>query len=333
MERPMIETSGVRFAAYHEVQAGPLHGVGVLTALGSLFKLLRGMVTAWGIISQHRPEVMVNTGGWAAVPVTVVAWLRRVPVVIYLPDIEPGLTIRSTRLLATRIAVTTAESAPYIPVGKMVVTGYPLRRNVMAATREGGIAHFGLDPAKKTLLVFGGSRGARSINIAVIDALPKLLAAGDVQVIHVTGELDADRAEAVKNTPGYHPFAYLHDDMGLAMAAADLCVCRSGASTLGELPYFGLPSILVPYPHAWRYQQVNADYLASRGAALVLPDEQMSDKLVDEVQRLLTSPDALATLQKAAAALRQEDAAAHLVTLLREVSRAKQLISEGGTRS
>jgi len=333
MERPMIEKSGVGFAAYHEVQAGPLHGVSFLTAIGSLFKLLRGMVTAWGILSTHKPDVVVNTGGWAAVPVTVVAWLRRVPVVVYLPDIEPGLTIRSTRRLATRVAVTTAESAPYIPSGKMVVTGYPLRRNVMESTREAGIAHFGLDSAKKTLLVFGGSRGARSINIAVIDALPKLLAGGDVQIIHVTGELDADRAEAVKNTPGYHPFAYLHDDMGLAMAAADLCVCRSGASTLGELPYFGLPSILVPYPHAWRYQKVNADYLASRGAALVLPDEQMSDKLVDEVQRLLTSPDALATLQKAAAALRQEDAAAHLVTLLREVSRAKQLISEGGTRS
>jgi len=333
MERPMIEKSGVQFTAYHEVQAGPLHGVGVFTALGSAFKLLRGMVTAWGIINTHKPEVVVNTGGWAAVPVTVVAWLRRVPVVVYLPDIEPGLTIRSTRALATRIAVTTAESAPYIPAGKMVVTGYPLRQNVMRATREAGIKHFGLDPAKKTVLVFGGSRGARSINIAVIDALPKLLAGGDVQVIHVTGELDADRAETAKNIAGYHPFAYLHDDMGLAMAAADLCVCRSGASTLGELPYFGLPSILVPYPHAWRYQKVNADYLASRGAALVLPDEQMSDKLVDEIHRLLTSPETLTTMQHAAAALTQGDAAANLVALLQTVSHNTHAdSSKGGTR-
>jgi UDP-N-acetylglucosamine--N-acetylmuramyl-(pentapeptide) pyrophosphoryl-undecaprenol N-acetylglucosamine transferase len=179
------------------------------------------------------------------------------------------------------------------------------------------------------LLVFGGSRGARSINIALIDSLPKLLARGDVQIIHVTGELDAERADAVKNMPDYHPFAYLHDDMGLAMAAADLCVCRSGASTLGELPYFGLPSILVPYPHAWRYQKVNADYLASRGAALVLPDEQMSEKLVVEVEALLTSPPRLESMKQAACDLSQGDAAANIVALLWQVSRAKT--PEGGT--
>jgi len=98
------------------------------------------------------------------------------------------------------------------------------------------------------------------------------------------------------------------------------------------LPYFGLPSILVPYPHAWRYQKVNADYLASRGAAIVLPDEQMSDKLADEIAMLLNSPDTLATMQAAAKALAQGDAAANLVTLLRQVSRADYLVTEGGTR-
>lgn len=328
----MVEKSGVPFAAYHEVQAGPMHGVNFKTAITSAFKMVRGFFASWGILSKHKPDVVVNTGGWAAIPVTVAAWIRRIPIVIYLPDIEPGFTILALRALATKVAATTLESKPYIPMNKLVATGYPLRRNVMSATREAAIAHFKLDPAKKTLLVFGGSRGARSINIAVIDSLPKLLARGDLQIIHVTGELDAERADSVKNRPNYHAFAYLHDDMGLAMAAADVCVCRSGASTLGELPFFGLPSILVPYPHAWRYQKVNADYLASRGAAVVLPDEQMGEKLADEITGLLTSQATLTAMQQAAQTLSQGNAAANIVALLREVSRAKQPASQGGTR-
>jgi UDP-N-acetylglucosamine--N-acetylmuramyl-(pentapeptide) pyrophosphoryl-undecaprenol N-acetylglucosamine transferase len=317
MERPMVEKSGVPFVAYHEVLAGPLHGVAVWVMLWSVCKLALGWLMSLGIVLRHRPDVVLNTGGWAAVPVSAAAWVLRVPVVVYLPDIEPGLTIRAMRPIATRMAATTAASAPYIPPRKLAVTGYPLRRAVLSATRAQGLAHFGLDPAKRTLLVFGGSRGARSINVAVIEALPRLLAAGDLQIIHVTGELDADRAEAVRHTADYHPFAYLHDDMGLALAAADLCVCRSGASTLGELPYFGLPSILVPYPHAWRYQKVNADYLAEHGAALVLRDEDMPAQLADLVRALLDDPARLEAMRQAARALSQGDAAANLVELLR----------------
>lgn len=321
MERPMVEQSGVGFAAYHEVQAGPIHGVGIGRALVSLGKLLLGTIKAFGLVGQHKPDVVLNTGGWAAVPVSVAAWLRRVPLVVYLPDIEPGLTIRAMRPLATQMAVTTAASEPYIPKGKMTVTGYPLRRAVLTATREAGIAHFGLDPAKQTVLVFGGSRGARSLNIAVIEGLPALVGDGQVQVIHVTGELDAERAQSAAGTPGYHPFAYLHGDMGLAMAAADLCVCRSGASTLGELPYFGLPAVLVPYPHAWRYQKVNADHLATHGAAVVMEDADLADNLAGRVRALLADRPALAQMKQAAKSLSQGDAAANIVALLRRVSR------------
>ena len=105
------------------------------------------------------------------------------------------------------------------------------------------------------------------------------------QVVHITGQMDW---ESIKETTGklpkalrsrYHAYPYLHDEMGAALAAADLTVCRAGASTLGELPLFGLPAVLVPYPHAWRYQKVNADYLAKQGAALVLEDALMGAEL------------------------------------------------------
>lgn len=286
--------------------------------VSSLFKTAAGVVQSWRVLGKRKPDVVLMTGGWVGLPVAVAAWLRRVPIVIFLPDIEPALSIKVLRPFATRIAVTTEASAPYVPASKMVVTGYPLRQSVVAAQRRQASAHFGLDASKRTLLVFGGSRGARSINIAVIDALPDLLARGDLQIIHVTGELDAARADAARGTPGYHPYAYLHDDMGLAMAAADLCVCRSGASTLGELPYFGLPALLVPYPHAWRYQKVNADYLAQRGAAQILPDESLGE-LASAVRALLDAPGKLANMRAAALALRQDDAAGAIAELLLKV--------------
>jgi UDP-N-acetylglucosamine--N-acetylmuramyl-(pentapeptide) pyrophosphoryl-undecaprenol N-acetylglucosamine transferase len=184
---------------------------------------------------------------------------------------------------------------------------------MLMATHEAGIAHFELDPAKKTLLVFGGSRGARSINTAVIEIVPQLLADG-VQVIHLTGTLDweqiaARRAQLGDGCDDYHVFPYLHEDMALALASADLVVCRSGASVLGELPLFGLPSVLVPYPYAWRYQKVNADYLVERGAAVLLRDEAMPVDLLPTLRRLFAEPARLAAMRDSAATLAQPEGA------------------------
>lgn len=320
-ERPLVEASGLPLRAYHEVQAGPLAGVSPPRALNSLARLAWGGAQAFGILRQGRPQVVFSTGGWVSFPVALAAWLRRVPLVIYLPDIEPGATISVLKRFAAKVAVTLPESARYFAPGQTVVTGYPLRRALLGATREAGLAYFNLDPARKTLLVFGGSTGARSINIAVIDALPKLLARGDLQIIHVIGERDWERAEAQRaglNFEGahYHPFRYLHDEMGLALAAADLAINRAGASVLGELPYFGLPSILIPYPHAWRYQKVNADALAGRGAAIRLDDERLADDLAAAVAALLDDPARLEAMGVAARALTQADAAERLADLL-----------------
>ncbi|MBC8099421.1 MAG: undecaprenyldiphospho-muramoylpentapeptide beta-N-acetylglucosaminyltransferase [Armatimonadetes bacterium] len=306
-ERPLIAKGGVTFASYDEVQSGPLHGIAPLQALVSVGKLALGTLQALGILRRRRPQVILATGGWCSFPIALAAWVLRIPLVIYLPDIEPGLTIKALRPFAAKVCVTAAESAPYFRAGQMVVTGYPLRQQMLNATRAAGIAHFTLDPARKTLLVFGGSRGARSLNTAVYDQLPALLQTA--QVLHVTGDLDWERAAAIQATPGYHPYAYLHDAMGLAFAAADVVVCRSGASTLGELPYFGLASILVPYPYAWRYQKVNADYLTERGAALTLADELLADALLPKIQLLLDDPARLAQMQTQARVLARPDAA------------------------
>ncbi len=310
MERPLVEKSSVPFAAYHEVQAGPLHGVGPLRALASMLRIMAGTLRALLLLLRQRPAAILTTGGWVCFPVTLAGWLVRVPILIFLPDIEPGLAIRVIRHLAAQVAVTTPNSQPFFREGQMVVTGYPLRDSLLAATRAAGIARFGLDPARKTLLVMGGSLGARSLNNALVAHLDDLLQAG-VQVIHISGEADADRLKLLAQQPHYHLYTYLHD-IGLAMAAADLVVCRAGASILGELPHFGLPAVLVPYPYAWRYQKVNADYLAQHDAALVMEDANLERDLLPTLLRLLQDPVRLAYMRSQAAALAQPDAAARI---------------------
>ena len=319
MERSLVAESGIAFAGYHSVLAGPVHGVNPLRILWSLVKLALGTIQSFGKLLRIRPEVILLTGGWANLPVALAARSLRIPTVIYLPDIEPGLTIKVLQRFADVVAITVAESARFFPGGKIVVTGYPLQENRLCAKREEALAHLELDADRKTVLVFGGSRGARNINIALGEHLAKLLDDG-LQVIHVTGELDWERTRqqvgALIEDPRYRPFSYLHEDMGLAFAAADLAVCRSGASTLAELPLFGLPAILVPYPFAWRYQKVNADYLSERGAAVRLNDEDLSEKLYDTIRALLGDEERLSAMRACAKALAYPNGAQALARLL-----------------
>ena len=321
MEHKLAAQSGIDFVGCHEVYAGPIHGVGPLRLMISLIKLKIGILQSFVKLLSIRPQVILLTGGWANLPVALAARPLNIPMALYLPDIEPGLTIRVLQRFAVKIAITVEASARYFPPEKTALTGYPLQENRLKATRAQAIGHFGLDPSRQTLLVFGGSRGARSINIALGGILDKLLADG-LQIIHITGELDWRRTQQqageLRHHPDYRAFAYLHDDMGLAFAAADLAVCRAGASVLAELPLFGLAAILIPYPHAWHYQKVNADYLSARGAALRLNDEDLSSSLYDAIKRLISGGQ-LAEMQAQAKALANPDGARRLAALLTEI--------------
>lgn len=325
MERQLVQASEIAFAACHELHAGPVHGVNPVRIVPSLIKLSIGSLQACFKLSSSRPRVILLTGGWANLPLALAAALWRIPIVIYLPDIEPGLTIKALQRFARRVAITAPASEQFFPRGKTVVTGYPLRGDRLTATRDSAIDRFQLDPSLKTLLVFGGSRGARSINVALGDHLERLLAA-NLQILHITGAADWDRTMAqagdLREHPRYQAFPYLHDDMGLALAGADLALCRAGASTLAELPLFGLPAILVPYPYAWRYQKINADYLSERGAGLRLNDEEMPEKLYDTVMELLGNEERLADMRAKSAALAQPGGARRLADLVLEIGGA-----------
>ncbi len=321
MEAGLVTRSGVPFTA---IPAAGVHGVGLKTLPGNVARLARGTMAARRILADFRPDVLLFTGGYVAAPMAVAA--RRFPALVYCPDIEPGLALKFLARFARTIAVTEPVSRGYFPAGKRVVaTGYPLRPEFTAWERYAAQAHFQLNPDLPVLLVTGGSKGAQTINRAVLAALPQLLAFS--QVLHLSGSVDwpavqAARAELSANlVERYHPYEFLHDDMGGALAAADLVVSRAGASSLGEYPFFGLPAVLVPYPFAWRYQKVNASFLQEHGAAVLLPDEEMPTRLLATIQSLLTQPERLQAMRSAMQSLARPGAASEIADLVRELAR------------
>lgn len=322
VEENLAGRAGVPFRA---IESGQVRGMAPWVAARNLLKAGRGVRQAARLLAEFRPDVVFVTGGFVAGPVVLAAWRAHVPVFIYLPDMEPGVAIHRMSRFARRVGVTFPEVARWFP-DKAVVTGYPVRREIHALASQRSQARQRLDLASDlpVLLVFGGSRGARSINQALGAALPALLP--HCQVVHISGALDWPAVEAQAATlaadlrPRYHAYPYLHDEMPLALAAADLVVARAGASTLGEFPAVGLPSILAPYPYSGQHQDANADALARRGAAIKLPDADLSARLAPTVIHLLQHPDELAAMSQAARALAQPGAADAIVRELRRLA-------------
>ncbi len=330
MERELVTRHAARQRIkFKGIQTSAVIGVGWWRGGIGLAKLAWGTLQALGLIRQFRPAALLTTGGYPAIPMALAARLSGVPILVYLPDIEPGSAVKLIARLAAKVAVTGEESRQFFPKKEVVVTGYPVRPSLAGArsARSQAQQFFGLSEGRRTLLVFGGSRGARSINLALLDVLGDLL--NDVQIIHISGELDWPTVKARRESlptdqqVHYHAFPYLHDEMGLALAAADLVVSRAGASTLGEFPIFGLGAILVPYPYAWRYQKVNADFLAGRGAAVRLNDEDLKMKLLPTLRELLHHPTRLAAMGAAARALAVPDAAERVAAELLALAGAR----------
>jgi UDP-N-acetylglucosamine--N-acetylmuramyl-(pentapeptide) pyrophosphoryl-undecaprenol N-acetylglucosamine transferase len=315
-ERALAEEAGI---PYRTIPASQVRGGPKRILLGSL-NMLRGRRVALATLRADRPAALFATGGYAAAPVGWAAPSAHVPLLVFLPDVAPGWSVRFLARYATRVACTVEASLGSLPAAKAIVTGYPVRGQFTAATRAEGIARFGLDAALPTLLVTGGSLGAHRINAAIAAALPRLLPRA--QVLHVTGRDDAgwlanERAELPPTLRDrYHVHAYT-DDMAWAMAAADLAITRAGASTLGELPVAGLPAIVVPA--GFSDQTVNARYLAERGAAVIVADDNL-DRLQPELLRLLEDVSARRAMAEAMRSLARPDAAAHLATLMEEIA-------------
>ncbi|UCH58575.1 MAG: UDP-N-acetylglucosamine--N-acetylmuramyl-(pentapeptide) pyrophosphoryl-undecaprenol N-acetylglucosamine transferase [Anaerolineales bacterium] len=331
METDLVKREGVPFEA---IPAAGVHGVGWRTLPGNLIQLARGFLAARRILKKFKPEVMFFTGGFVAVPMAIASMLTyknrsRPRSLVYVPDIEPALALKTVSRFADRIAITVDETRAYMKLrSKMVVTGYPVRADLQKWDRERALRTLQLSPGLPTVFIFGGSKGSRSINQAVQKILPDLLR--EMQVIHISGTLDWQDIQVSQKLlfqragseafQRYKVYPYMHSEMGAAFTVADLVVCRAGASTLGELPLFGVPAILVPYPYAWRYQQVNAQYLAERGAALVLQDAKVSTDLLPLIRDLIHNREKLSAMRTAMSGLVQPEAAKNIAGELRALA-------------
>ncbi len=238
---------------FRAIQSAAVRGRGPIQLARNTVTLGAGVLQARQMLRQLKPAAILGTGGYVCVPLFVAARLVGVPTMIYLPDIVPGLAIRFLSRIATRVACSFEPSLSFLPRQKTVVTGYPLRSSLGQLDRDASRATFGLDHTLPVLLVYGGSRGARSINRAIERLMKPLLEI--CQIVHVCGREGDETflAEAASQLPAvlrerYHLHPYLAGTMPEALTAADVTVCRSGASTLAELPAVGLPAVLVPLP-------------------------------------------------------------------------------------
>ena len=317
-DRGERELLGGRNLAFYRVPSAAMRGRSPLAMARGAVRVIGGIVTAAQALRSYRPTVVFSTGGYASFPTCLAARLLRVPVVVFLPDVEPGWAVRAERSLAGKIATTTEAALAHLPRRKTVVTGYPVRAEFFRGSRSSSRAVLGLRESDAVLLVAGASQGARAINRALFAVIADVLAGA--HVFHVTGTADAADAERLRESlpePArgrYHPSSF-RDDLPTVMLAADLAVLRAGASTLGELPAAALPAILIPGTYAGGHQRDNARWLAAAGAAIVLEESAIAE-LGPRLTELLGDRDRLSAMHDAAWRLARPAAAHEIAGLV-----------------
>ena len=295
-----------------------LFGVGA-TALAAIRKAKK-------ILRRFAPDVVVGMGGYVALPVCMAARLARIPVVIHEQNIVFGLTNRLCKRIATRVAVSFEETlGPAGPKG--VNTGNPVVPEIANmdpdVERKNALDRFRLDPSRKTLLVFGGSQGAKRINDAVAGLLTRWSEKDDCQILHITGSMQgAPEDEGERGRALIYQHVAFVERMQEPYAVADLALCRGGATTVAELGAVGLPALIVPYPyHRDKQQERHALVLARAGAAVVIDDAEASaERVSTEADRLFTDEEALAAMKAAARSFGRPEAARALAAVVQEVA-------------
>ena len=288
---------------------------------------LQALLTLPGVVSQARrllrefvPWVVLGVGGYASFPSVVAARLLRIPAVIHEQNAYPGLANRWLGRWAAAVAVSFGAAARFFPRGRTTVTGNPVRPEIRPGDAAAARARLGLAPESFTVLGFGGSQGAHRINLAMVEALPRLVGLRDrLQFLHATGPQDAALVREAYEGGGWRarvePF---FEDMATAYDAADFVVARSGASTVFELAALGKPSLLVPYPFAANdHQRLNAEAMVGLGAAWILLDAYCDGpRLAPTVPAAVEKPDVLRAMGEKARALARPDAAERIVELM-----------------
>lgn len=295
----------------------PVRGFGRRPGLAHVafpFRLAASLVLAAALLVAFRPNAVVGTGGYVAGPVVLAAWLLGVPILLLEQNAVPGVTTRLASRFAREVHLTYEGSQAYLPSGarrRAVLTGNPIRASLLAPDAAAARARLGLLPDRPVLFAVGGSQGALALNAALREALADGDWARGLQVLAQTGEKDAtDWSALAPRTARLVTRAFFHE-IGDAYAAADLVLCRAGATTLAEITALGKAAILVPYPFAAAdHQARNAERIARARAAVVIPERDLSpERLRGEVAALLHDEARLRGMESASRALGRPEAA------------------------
>ncbi|TSC32110.1 undecaprenyldiphospho-muramoylpentapeptide beta-N-acetylglucosaminyltransferase [Corallococcus sp. Z5C101001] len=295
------------------VKVQGLKGKGVVGLLKGLIALPLAFLASFRILSRQKPDVVVGVGGYASGPVVLAAWLMGIPTAIQEQNALPGLTNKILGRIVKVVFTSFEEARNHFPEAKVQMIGNPIRKKLMDNYLRSSAAH-----EKFSVLVFGGSLGARGVNTRVLDALDAL---GDVKeqisIVHQTGKLDLETVRKGYADKGFADVATVVefiDDMSSAYAKADLVICRAGATSLAELTVCKKPSILVPFPHATdNHQEVNARALVDAGAAVMFRESELTgQKLAETLRGLMTDPAKLKQMAKKAGILGRPAAAKEL---------------------
>lgn len=292
--------------------------------IGAIGGLIRAFGSAYSLLRTHRPDVVVALGGYASVPAGLWAVLLRVPIVVAEQNAVPGLANR----IIGRFAKACAVSYDATELPRAVWTGNPVRSEILAvaspdsSTRTAARTRLGVEVDRRLVVVFGGSLGARTINNAVVGAVDLLRDRSDLEIRHIIGRRDfadvtARVDDGVEAGLRYTPVEY-EDDMATVYAAADLVICRAGATSCAELAVTGTPSVLVPLPGApGDHQTANARALEGAGGAELLADSIFDAQLlVDTVTRLFATPSILESMRTGSTRMARPDAARAVADLI-----------------
>lgn len=309
MDQQLLERDGIPYVV---LDSKPLRGKTALASAGSIAANTAATLAALPILRKFQPDIIVAGGGYASAPAVLagallrrLGALRNLKIVLLEPNVMPGYANRRLARLADEVwgAHPDSETSRHFK-SKFRLTGVPVRTELDTAIGKADARRsLGLDPNRFTILIFGGSQGARSLNVATSGMVARRRLPENWQILHITGARDfpwmAAERKSENNANHYYMLAYL-DSMPLAYWAADLAISRSGASTLAEMCAVGLPCIFVPYPHAAEdHQTANADYLVDRGAALTLQDAMLTADSLYWMLLDTAEPDKLAAMHTA----------------------------------
>ena len=271
IEKKLIEREGIE---YRGISTGKLRRYFDLKNFTDPFRVLKGFGEASKIIKEFAPDVVFSKGGYVSVPVVRAAGLRHIPVVIHESDMTPGLANKLSYGAAKTICCNFPETLQYLPEDKALVTGSPIRAELLSGSRERGFELTGLPKDRPVLMVIGGSLGSRAVNEAVRAALPQLLE--EFSVLHLCGKGNVD--ESLKDTEHYLQYEYVSDDLKDLFALADIMISRAGANSICEILALKKPNVLIPLSaHASRGDQIlNARSFEKQGYSCVLEEEMMT---------------------------------------------------------